>query len=461
MEPITSTKQTLRFVSLNVESYAGIDGTNRTLVLSFPPDKPITQFTGDNGVGKTSALRAILTLIGTEEPDNAVNSLTKNKKASLTFEKDGSTYTVALGKNMFSVTETDSVGNRKKLSSPKESLSRLIGNVSLNPMELKNMSGEKQVKWIKDTLGFTKEQTELELDIKRKRKSAYDQRTQVNRSADQIKTELTQDGYFYWSMEHKCLESSDKMLQELEELNSKTLDPKEIQEKLDAASKNNDMLNAAEARLAALADQQKGQVSEIERLRLALAQAEAKLQSIDESIAKGKAYIAENQAARSEYEKVREEASEVKVNAMRRERLDRLTARFADYGRYVDESLALTAKIEETDRLWREFVAAFTPEIEGMEIELGGMLDNQRETGIYFNGHSMSELSESELWQWYVLLLEKTGAKVAVIENITSLGTKAVSAINWFVEQRGGSVFLSAMERNQNSMKVEFYDHID
>jgi putative ribosome biogenesis GTPase RsgA len=95
---VASRPNHLKLVSLDVTAFAGLDYTDKSLVIVFPEGKNITEFSGDQGMGKTSLANAISSLMGGDEPKNAVNSAKQTKAASLNFEANGNVYESRLTK---------------------------------------------------------------------------------------------------------------------------------------------------------------------------------------------------------------------------------------------------------------------------------------------------------------------------------------------------------------------------
>ena len=63
-----------------------------------------------------------------------------------------------------------------------------------------------------------------------------------------------------------------------------------------------------------------------------------------------------------------------------------------------EEQKTLNAKLDQYEAELRELAQQFTPDIEGLEIELGNSIDNKRQMGVYYKGTNIAFLSESELW---------------------------------------------------------------
>lgn len=463
MEPIHSTSKTLRMLSLNVEAYGGLaktDSKDTTLAITFPKDKNLIGFTGNNAVGKTSALRAVLSLLGYEEPDNAINSEVKNKKASLTFQKGENTYTVNMTKSGFSVSMENADGQQSKLATPKESLIKLVGKVSISPMDLKALSGKKQIEWLRQNSNWTKAQSDKENILKEERKRVFDKRTGTNTEAKRIETELLASEYYIKNPADKSIIVSEMFTANAALVAAMPGDTVEVKKEFDDATARKDNFVKATNALDSMKMTAQLQQDEIKRLEQVLAAAKETLKNTESRIIDGEKWIADNSNVLDEYEIAKTKFMEFSnIQSCRRE-MDQLQFKYEKMEECLQSSITATARIDEIDVELRSLVKDLTAGIEGLEIEIGGLIDNKREEGIYYNNHTMQELSESELWSLYLLLMEKQNTQVVIVENLPSLGTKAIETLNWFANERGGTVFFSAMERKQDTLKVEFYESI-
>lgn len=462
---IFSTKQTLRLRELTVQSYAGISHEH-DLFITFPEDKNITGFVGNNGVGKTSALRAILTLLGYEEPANAVNATDKTKKAVMKFVKDGDTYTVNQTKTSFSITVERADGQKSELKSPKDAITKLVGNVSMSPMAFKEMSGKNQIAEMRKMLKWSPESQKAEENIKSMRKSAYDARTETNRIASQLRNDLTATGLFAWSKENQQLEATVQLLKEYDYLKDAVTDEAAIKEAFSKADKARDLYLRAVQRVDDLKVQKAGQereneriANEIARLQASLASGQHQLTTIEENIAKGQQFVSDNAGAEEAFRKAQEDMMNFGAIQKRKDTVTDTESKKELHDQAVQNSVDYTTAIDEADIAMKELVASLTPAIPGLELELGGSIDNPRAEGIYYNGRSMAECCETEMWEWFVPFLQQTNTGVVIVENVTSLGSKAVDVLN-SCAKNGMYVFYSAMQREENKLKIEFHSEL-
>jgi hypothetical protein len=102
----------------------------------------------------------------------------------------------------------------------------------------------------------------------------------------------------------------------------------------------------------------------------------------------------------------------------------------------------------------------YLPGIEGLEMKLKMGLDDEEE-GIYYNGKSLAQLSESELWDLFENIWAEKGVQFVFCENITSLGSEAVKTLNRLVKEKKAQVFATAMDRSKKDMEIIFSTKID
>lgn len=461
----------LKFVRYAPEAFAGINSTNaQSMVIFFPDDKPITVFEGDQGLCKTSNMECLKRLLGDREIKNAVNTFDGDKKGELEIEDTdkGCKYIIRFTKTSFSVhrVENDNGKDRKfKVEEPMDFLQQLIGNVSTSPMELKEKKGKDQIEWIRKIVKPTAEQLALEADLKSKKQRAYDDRTEVNKVVKALGSDLNKSGYYSWDDENKVFYENPELEDARKVIASSIMDEKELKEKLNEAQLNNNKLSRAKMALEDVAtgimkcDKEYEEVTlEIERLTARMVSIMDDRSALVKRQEEGTAWVEANKDA----EKVLEGINETWLNYNKLQAIqahvETTTKQHATFLEREQESIKLTAQIDEYTNLQKELVRATTPDIPGLEIFLDG-IDPKKEEGIYYNGRSMQELCESELWDLDLLFGAAANVKVKMIENITSLGSAAIERINWFVEN-GGRVFCTKMDRTQKDLKISFFDKL-
>lgn len=458
-DTVVSTANFLRFVRFDVKSFAGIHEDMKLAIVFDDPKKRIVGFSGDQGTGKTSSLQALYTLCGGMPPKNAINEKDKNIDEELVFERNGEKYVVRATKGSFTVTKFDKDGNRSKMDSPKDFLKRVIGPIGLNPMALKGMKGPEQIEWLRSLTTFTKEQLELEADILSKKETDYKKRTEVNRVVKQLEGEVLSTGYYVWDNENKVFKATELFVADTNTVAKSELNEDIVAQNLkDAENKKNEWQKASEG-LEQMRTKKFEKTLEIEELRRKLAQAEHEEKELLDRIEKGEKWIEENKGVTEVYDKAFEAMRQLGDVKMKNQNLTSVADKIKLHTTKEEEAVMLNGKLDEYDKLHKQFVQSFTPNIEGFEVVVPG-IDSKKAEGLYYKEKTMIMLSESEIFELYLQLLASQNVKVTIIENITSLGTAAIERINWFAEQMGGYVFYSAMERGKEKLGFQFLDKI-
>lgn len=466
-EETTSRPNHLKLISLEVEAYAGLNMTDKALVVHFPENENITEFSGDQGVGKTSIMNGLKSLMGELEPQNAVNAATGNKSATLNFEKDGNRYQAKLTKTTYTLKNLKEDENGKivtsTISKPKDIIADLIGPVGVSPTFLsKKKSGDEQIEWIKGLSSNDASVAAREKEIQVKYDKAYADRTKANADVNRLVAEISTTGYYTWDVKQKVFNVAPKLAEVNATLLAAPANIEEIKLAYNTQLARDKELSNAQNRISVLQDQEKtfnSNVEQIDKEILRLQQErEKQIAGIAETKDKIKLatdYITERQDAPARLLETQEAMQNSgKIELLRKEVADVELAR-VKFNEAEVEQLSLNNMLVEYNKLMQELAKDVTPEIEGLEVIIGN-IDSAKPAGVYYKGVNLSALSESELWDLCLQVWKFTGTSVVYIENSSSLGTDAINRVNWFA-QNGGHVFISTMQRGYKELKVSFH----
>lgn len=449
----------IKLVNFTVKSFAKIDKSNPVIIV-WPSDdnKNISLFTGDQAVGKTSVISAFAAACGLPLIQNAINKVDNDRKVSFEFIRNGNTYKVTITKTRFEIETL--VGDKwAKLGSPKTVLQDALGPVGQSPMFLKEYSGEDQIKWLRSFYQLSESQAADESKINTDIKTAYSAKRDAKRMLKAIDLKLNANQYFInraeWDKkieEHK--NADQEKISNIQTKHTHYIKSKEALEnlKLEVGRDENEM---------SLLD---SEILELEeklnaKKKLRLEKSESTVTK-KERIKAGESYIEENKFIIEEYNQ---------IESIVKERAD-MASHEANYNQMltiVQEQLDYTEKFDENSRKLEEyrkskidFIKTITPAIEGFEVCVPDQEEEENETegaekreGLYYQGKSVSELSESELWSFYLLLLKAMNIKIVIIENISNLGSGAIDMLNYYASE-GGYIIASEMKREEKSLKI-------
>lgn len=471
-EEIVSRPNHLKLVALNVNEFAGLNYEDKALVIHFPQHENgetggIIEFSGDQGVGKTSIMNGIKFLMGENEPANAINSKSKTKGLSLTFQKGEDVYTSRATTKSFVLTLNKEIEGKvvgSDLKRPKDILTSLIGPLGLSPDFLsKKKSGEDQIDWIKSLSSPNSEVSKIEREANENYANAYKERTGVNATASRLTQEIASAGYYQIEKESGTLSETEKFKQDNEKVQRAPANKEELNDLFQKALADNQQLDKANEWLdrsvgvmSVLEIEQKSIEDKILMLQQDLKEKQSQIESLTINIAKANSKKEELKDAPDNYRVANENMQNASTVALVKRDIEQAKNNAVLLGQVLETQLTLNNKMVEIDKIRKEIAKSFTPDIEGMEVEIGGSIDEAtRPIGVYLHGVNMSHLSESELWDLCLQVWKVSGTSIVFIENSTSLGTDAINRIKWFADN-GGYVFLSTMTRGYKTLKVEF-----
>lgn len=503
-----STNNHLRLVELQPTNFAGINNANpedQSLVITFPLDKNAMIIEGDQGTKKTSLLEALKFMFTGDAPENAINSITKDKNVrGIYVSPDGNTkYIIKATRTGFSISKEelkDGTVEKSIVTSPKNWLRDKIGNVGIDPSFLKRMKPEDQIEWIRELVKLDDTKKKEEKDIRLAIKSAYDKRKNVNKEIRSKKTFLTGSGYFRVDrLDKKKIVKTEKLDLDKNKYQVSIDDKqKDISDKFDTALKlknNFDQLTIQLDGPTGLKQQMVGLNDKEREINAQIKKLQDELIEIDSLKVKGKEAIANTEeqllklsGAHEYLDTARKEMDDIRMYIIEKTNFEGIEKTQQDYVQLLSSWEEFDKLISEKDDELRKFILTITPNIPGIEIcipqdvnvedELAAFKDENEEatpeqiaakekelndknrSGIYYQGHPLLELCESELWGFCTLVWEIQQVPVIFIENVSSLGSDAIATLNRFMSN-GGQVYATKMNRELKKMTISFSDKID
>lgn len=494
-KPQYSEKNHLRLVEIKPTSFAGIS-EDQNLVIMLPEGENVMIASGDQGTCKTSLLECLKYALTGIKPLNATNSKDKKEDVFFAFkDKDGAEFQIRATKTSFNIFKIEHAGTpketRSKLESPKTWLRNNIGEIGVDPVGLRSMKSEEQIEWVRQMVQFNEEQAKTEQDLKKKIKETTDSRKAVNSVRGTLKKTLITSGYFAEKVRYgKELVATGKYNQDKEKY---TEDANvRHQNAMKALDEVNTLKTEKGLKEQSLAQ---GKVR-LDTIDIEIAELEEKLNKARE-LRVGAINAIDSMGKELHDEKytnldVRAEEARKSVDSINTYISEQTTflgiaKDKATYDEAISKYDRLDAILTEANEEHEKFVASITPEIEGLEVCISAdvdvkdelqqykdanpdateeqiaaeqeRLEKKNRNGIYVNGKTVYELSESELLAFCIKCWKYSGVRMLVIENLSSYGTDAIKTINEFAKA-GAQVFASLMERGKNKMEISFYPEI-
>lgn len=494
-DQVHSTHSTLRLVSASPQSYAGYVAEDSEFVIFFPenPDVQgrIINISGDQGKAKTSFMNMIKELMGGDSPKNAVNTETKKKLAGLIFEDtlSGNQYECSVTNKTFTLKLIQKRGDevsKLTVSSPKEELRKIIGPLGIDPLQLKLMKPAEQIAWVRGLFKLTGEQLEMEKQINDGIYNATSRRKKLNSDMKVVRGNIIMYGFGTYASKDKTLTPSKKYKEEKAKYSQDIEErKKEVKQRFDDSVCKRDRYKHFKTQHESVTKSNTDIDAEIARLEqkiLSLKDSQKANYILLETINKG---IEETQSAEEEFTAASAEMEEVNVYITGKNALDMVAADFAKYDNLEEEWKLEDGKIVEYLQKRKEFIKIITPDIEGVEIYVPGDLDKDKaeeeyreqnegatdkqvkdyldtlteREGLYYKGHSMTECSESEIFELGMGFWKQMGVQMAFIEDVTRLGSNAIETLNQLAAS-GCYIFITTMKRKEN-LKIEFIKTIE
>jgi hypothetical protein len=425
----------MKLKKLEVNSFAGI-GPSSPVIIDFGSSK-FVKATGDNSVGKTSLLNALLVACGHLSKDNKDFVNLESGKIDINFEfvgKDRGNYSVRVTKSKFLLTYEG-----EEVKEPITKMKELLGVPGVSPMEIKFKPLKDIVKWLSNYSGKSAEEFEGQMKkLKDGIKVSVTARADANRSYKGLKEYLSSEPmYEKW-------EASEKKY-------TKKTDIKDLSAKLDEAGKKSGKLIQAETKLKQLTERDASLQGQI--INLQKEQAE-----VQKAITGGKKFVADNAGAKKEYDAIRDQYDNAAQEVAAYNKWQDIKAKKKEMDEFETLSQKADAKEKELLEKVKELQTELLPDIKGVELVLSDEMENGkviREEGFYVGKVNSAQASETEWSKVVFSIMKKNKNKILVLDNLQSLGTDGMDIINSLIKD-GCYVVAAEMHRGQQELEIEY-----
>jgi hypothetical protein len=312
-------------------------------------------------------------------------------------------------------------------------------------MFLKEMKGEDQIDWFRRTFsdGDNKKEKVLKQNIK-VAKEAY-------RNANREYTRLDKALQI-----HPLYENAEANYKRF----ATPISAEEVKERLSQARDKWDGLKVKERQLETVTQNIRSTELNIQHLEEQLANQKKNLVLFQDSKTEIQEYIAENATAKMDYDEVEAEYMKVSETLAEEREWSRVLEMKKDMDQFAEaRTRAEQIKDKNLDDL-QKLTKKFMPDIKGFELRIPKGMDDDSPEGLFYNGKTLAQLSESELWGLFFEIWEQKQVRFVFVENVSSLGTNAIETLN-FLATQGVKVFANSMDRKKDVMKITITDKID
>ncbi len=445
----------LHLKEVEINSFAGID-TESPVVIHWTEAKKnqgITMLRGDQETGKTSTLNAIMSLMGAVfnfETKTFINKKNDTIDTSLKFTYEGADYEASQSGSRVMLKRffKEAAGGKGKWiaeGSPKETLRIIFGNLGISPMFLKSLPGKKQIQWFKETFGVTEEVSKKEQKLQTSLDTIFKQRTELNREIKEDDAALKANPLFknYEKNHAKFAKAvtADKEWSNLETLRVKKEDFEKNKQRLESLKEARDKHN-----------------TRIQELQQQLDTEVSARSTVEKRIADGEAYIKASNGIEKEFSAANEAYLNISKTIAEQTQWNDLLKKEKRLQASEEAVVLATDQIDQLRAAILELTSTYLPKIKELEIRTKGMsIDNgDEDEGIFYQGKSLAQLSESELSALFLMIWEAKKVEFVFIENISSYGSGFVKLLNDLVKAGKIKVMASEMDRAKKEMQISF-----
>lgn len=436
----------MKLKKLEVKAGGGIS-PNAPVIIDFTQSRFI-KAKGDNGVGKSSLLEALLMgcgeLGGKKQIEKFTNLDSGKIDINLSFTgNDRNNYEVSVTRSQFKLTYE---GEKTSLGEEKTKLRELLGAIGVSPLEIKDKPVKDIMKWL--VAYSTKNPEEFEKDMERIKTgidTAVEARAEANKSAKGLREYLSGEGYV--DSKGNLIESKWKK-SEAEFKNP--VNVKAISEKLEAAGAKSDKYIQNETKVKAQKDRKKQIEDQIALLT-------AELTKVEENIATGDKWLAANKTAKKEYDEIKEQYDNAAKDAIAYNKWQDVKKKKKELDEFETQAAKFDAKEKELISERKQLQIDILPDIKGVSIVAEDTHEDGKliKEGFYRDGVNSKQMSTTEWLETVMLIWRKNKVKIIVLDEYAALGSKAEEMLKKF-EKDGCYIVVGEMQRSQKHLEIEY-----
>lgn len=434
----------MRLKKLEVKAGGGINPAS-PVIIDFSKSN-FVKLTGDNGVGKSSMLEALLMACGQLGGAKQVEKFTNKESGKIDIEfsfvgNDRLSYDVKITKSSFKLLyEGEAVGE------PMTKLKELLGVPGTGALEMKNKPLKEIIKWLAAYSTKSPEEIEKRLDkIKDGIKLAVANRASANNSAKGIREYLSSEGYL--DSEGELIE---KVWKESEKKYATQPDINELSKKLTAAGNKSDKYVENETKT----NSQKERKTQIEQQMKAL---QKELDQVNENIGLGEKWLKANETAKKDYDAVKKQYDNAAQDVADYNKWQDIKTKKSELDQFEDAAIKADNKEKAFIQERKELQLEILPDVKGVEIVTEDTHEDGKlkKEGFYRDGISSQQMSTTEWLETVMIMWRKNKTKIIILDEYAALGSKAEEMLNKF-EKDGCYIVVGEMNRAQKELEIEY-----
>ena len=429
---------------------------SRPVVIDFTSRKKnqnFIEFVGDQATGKSSRLMGILYAMGARfgvEKKFLANETDKSIDEGLKFKWNGKSYHVIVSTSRVEVKVQSEKSDKwtKIDEEPMTFLKEVFGPVSMSPFEVRTMKGKKQIEYFQTVFGSGEDASKKMQKLESQYDDKFSERRDINRDAKLLTGALEVEPLY------QNREASEKKFAKPISADKEKKKYDELSEKKNSYQKYENTVTIAEGDL-------RDKLNKIADLEKQLGQAKAEKEKLQESVERGNKWLKDNIGVLKEFEVANKEWLNLSTTLSDYNKWKDLLKKEAQLTEKQEQSITLTGDLDVLNQKILKLTKECIPAVDGLEIKVAVGLDKtNQEEGVFYNGKSISILSESEYVQLWCLIYDAAGVNVIVLENLTSMGSDTVATLN-ALAKGGAQIFASRVDRKQKDVKVIFSSKIE
>lgn len=415
------------------------------VIIDFSESK-FVKLSGDNGVGKTTLIEALLMACGQLGGKAQLEKFTNKESGKIDIEfsfvgKDRLNYDVKVTKSTFKL-----LYEGELVPEPITKMKELLGVVGVSPMEIKDRPLKEIIKWLASYSTKSPEEYENQMDkLKKGIKESTSSRADANRTAKGLREYLSGEGYISADGE-----LNEKKWKESEVKFKTPIDTKTLSAKLDTAGKESDKLLQAETKLKQYKETKA-------RLSEQISQLQAQLAETEKGIKGGEKYIEDNKGVRKEYDDIKKQYDNAATESVNYNKWKDVQAKKKELDQFETAAQKFDDKEKDLLRQVKELQLEILPDIKGVRI----IMEDTHEDGkmlkeaLYIGELTSAQVSETEWWEFILQMWKKNKTKIVVIDNFQSLGSKGVERLE-ALKKDGATIMVAEMNRAQKELALEY-----